>query len=230
MRRKFCDCTAFRNLVECLLPLRHTLPVQLQSELIVLTALAWSVWRKQRPQRSSSNPSSFSRVASAVWEYMRYVCDGGELEHVVTRSDSPKIQQWRDELSRKSQQVTKQKSDEVAVAVEKAKQTSEKILEATKQKSSEMADKIEVVEKAKQKSSEILEATMQKGAEVVEAAKQTSATAVEMAKQKSAEFRNDKVESGSDVKEKDESEEEWEAPSVDQILGTIIWNLLGKKW
>ena len=68
----------------------------------------------------------------------------------MTHSDSPKIQKWRENISKKSQEVTKQKSSEVAVAVEKAKQKSEAILEATKQKSSEVVEKIDVVEKARQ--------------------------------------------------------------------------------
>lgn len=148
----------------------------------------------------------------------------------MTQSDSPKIQKWREEISKRSQEVTKQKSSEVAVAVEKAKQKSEELLEATKQKSSEVVGNIDVVEKAKQKSSEILEATKQKGAEVVEAAIQTSTTAVELAKQKSAELRNEKVESEVEEKTGEESDEEWEAPSIDEILGTIFWSLLGYKW
>ena len=120
----------------------------------------------------------------------------------MTQSDSPKIQKWREEISKRSQEVTKQKSSEVAVAVEKAKQ----------------------------KSSEILEATKQKGVEVMEAAIQTSTTAVELAKQKSAELRNEKVESEVEEKTGEESDEEWEAPSIDEILGTIFWSLLGYKW
>lgn len=148
----------------------------------------------------------------------------------MTHSDSPKIQKWRENISKKSQEVTKQKSSEVAMAVEKAKQKSEAILEATKQKSSEVVEKIDVVEKARQKSEEILEATLQKGAEVVEVAKQTSVTAVELAKQKSAELRNEIVESEVEEKNGDESEEEWEAPSIDEVVGTIFWSLLGYKW